>query len=300
MIDTKSGIKTVIMAGGIGSRIQSVNSDLPKPLIPIDGKPVLQYEIECLVSQGFTDIILTVSHKAEMIESYFGDGEKFRASITYYNEIIPLGNAGALFKLWKSGELEGDFLLLNADSMFAVDFHRFLDFHRSHKALASLFTHPNSHPYDSGLIITSGGGTGMVEQWLTKEDKRPEFYKNRVNAGLHILNTAIFETVEISTEKIGLPDENGKTYKVDLDRQVLKPLAGTGKLYAYDSPEYVKDMGTPKRFEQVSHDLASGLVQARNLTRPQKAIFIDRDGTINRYNGFIHSVGQLTLLPSVA
>ncbi len=300
MIDTKSGIKTVIMAGGVGSRIQSVNSELPKPLIPINGKPVLQYEIECLVSQVFTDIILTVSHKADMIQDYFGDGSKFGAHITYYNETTPLGNAGALFKLWESGELEGDFLLLNADSMFDVDFHRFLKFHRERKALASLFTHPNSHPYDSALIITDQSGTGRVEQWLTKEDKRPEFYKNRVNAGLHILNTAIFETVDIEPSTIGTVGADGKVVEVDLDRQVLKPLASTGKLYAYDSPEYVKDMGTPERFEQVSNDLVSGLVESRNLTRPQKAIFLDRDGTINRYNGFVRGVEQFTLLPDVA
>ena len=297
-MNTQNNTKTVIMAGGIGSRIQSVNSELPKPLIPINGKPVLQYEIECLVSQDFTDIILTVSHKAEMIQDYFGDGEKFGASITYYNETTPLGNAGALFKLWESGDLNGDFLLLNADSMFDVDFHRFLKFHEERRALASLFTHPNSHPYDSGLIIT--GEEHRVEQWLTKEDKRPKYYKNRVNAGLHILNTAIFETVGISTDLIGTVGSNGKVVKVDLDRQVLKPLAGTGKLYAYDSPEYVKDMGTPERFEQVFRDLDSGLVKSRNLTRPQKAIFLDRDGTINRYNGFVRRPDQFSLLPGVA
>ena len=296
-------MKTVIMAGGKGSRIQSVNSELPKPLIPINGRPILQWEIECLVRQGFTDIILTVSHKAEMIEDYFRDGSKFGASITYYDETTPLGNAGALFKLWETKRLDGDFLLLNADSMFDVDFHRFLAFHREHSALASLFTHPNSHPYDSGLIITSPDGSGRVERWLTKEDERPEYYKNRVNAGLHIINTAVLEQAVrsgISTEKIGQTDETGKVIKVDLDRQVLKPLAGTGKLYAYDSPEYVKDMGTPERFEAVSNDLSSGLVASRNLSKPQRAIFLDRDGTINRYAGFIRDPQSFELLSGVA
>lgn len=293
------------MAGGIGSRIKSINSELPKPLIPINGKPILQWEIDCLVSQGFTDIILTVSHKAEMIQSYFSDGSNFGCSITYYNETTPLGNAGALFKLWETGELkkDSDFLLLNADSMFDVDFHRFFTFHREHSALASLFTHPNSHPYDSGLIITSSDGSGRVEQWLTKEDERPKYYKNRVNAGLHIINTAVLEQAVrsgISTEKIGQTDESGKVIKVDLDRKVLKPLVGTGQLYAYDSPEYVKDMGTPERFEAVSNDLTSGLVHSRNLQHPRKAIFLDRDGTINRYVGFLRDIDSFELLEGVS
>ena len=294
-------IKTVIMAGGIGSRIQSIESELPKPLIKIGSKPILQWEIECLVSQGFKDIILTVSYKAEMIMDYFGNGSKFNANISYYKETTPLGNAGALFKLWETGQLgrNEDFLLLNADSMFDVDFHRFLDFHRGRDAVASLFTHPNSHPYDSGLIITDSGN--RVEAWLNKEYDRPEVYQNRVNAGLHILNTRIFETTDIDASLIGTADINtGKTYKVDLDRQLLKPLAGSGYLYAYESPEYVKDMGTPERFEQVSKDLMSGLVGSRNLSHPQRAIFLDRDGTINRFVGFLRDIDNFELLPRVA
>lgn len=282
-------MKTVIMAGGLGKRARSISDTLPKPLIPINGKPVLQYEIECLVRQGFVDIILTVSHMADKIQTYFGDGSKFDANITYYNETQPLGNAGALFKLWESGELEGDFLLLNADSMFDIDFHRFVFFHKEHNALASLFTHPNNHPYDSGLIISE---EGVVKRWLTKEDERPQWYKNRVNAGLHIINTELLELSGIKT----VDADN----KIDLDRAILKPLVSTGRIFAYDSPEYVKDMGTPERFEQVSSDLSSGRVESRNLTKPQKAIFLDRDGTINKYTGFLSDIEQFELIDGAA
>ena len=299
-------IKTVIMAGGVGSRIQEIESELPKPLIKIKSKPILQYELECLAAQGFTEIIITVAHKSKMIMDYFGDGGQFGCSISYYEEKTPLGNAGALFKLWDSGKLEdgSDFLLLNADAMFDVDFRRFVDFHRSHGGLATLFTHPNSHPFDSGLIITSSDHSGSVEMWLTKEDERPKYYKNRVNAGLHVVNTAVLQrAIEkgINKEYIGQKDsKSGKVIKVDLDRQLLKPLAGSGLLFAYDSPEYVKDMGTPKRFTQVTKDLNSGLVSARNLNVPQKAIFLDRDGTINRFVGFLRDPQSFELLPGVS
>lgn len=276
-------MKVVIMAGGKGTRITSVASDIPKPMILIDGKPVLEHEIECLRKQGFTDIILTVSHLGSVIMDYFQDGSKFGVHIEYYFEKEPLGNAGALFKIKE--KLTEDFLLLNADAMFDVDFNRFVDFHKRHNALVTLFTHPNSHPYDSGLIISNEHN--QVEKWLAKEDERPMYYKNRVNAGLHVISPEVLNQV-INTQKI------------DLDRQLLKPLAGTKKMYCYDSPEYVKDMGTPERYYAVCEDFKAGRVQSKNLSNKQKAIFLDRDGTINKYVGFLREVEQFELLPNTS
>lgn len=283
-------MKTVIMAGGRGTRISSVASDIPKPMIKIAGKPVLEHEIECLRDQGFTDLILTVSHLGHIIMDYFGDGsgvspvtgKPFGVHIEYYEEKEPLGNAGALFRL--KDKLTEDFLLLNADAMFDVDFNRFVAFHKQRGAIATLFTHPNSHPYDSGLIFADDQGT--VTQWLAKEDSRPVFYRNRVNAGLHVISPKLLER-EITTPK------------VDLDRQLLKPLAGTGKMVCYDSPEYVKDMGTPERYESVCKDFRLGKVRERNLARKQKAIFLDRDGTINQYVGFLRHIDAFSLIPGI-
>lgn len=276
-------MKVVIMAGGKGTRITSVASDIPKPMILIDGKPVLEHEIACLRKQGFTDIILTVSHLGNVIMDYFQDGSKFGVHIEYYFEKEPLGNAGALFKIKE--KLTEDFLLLNADAMFDVDFKRFIDFHKQHNALVTLFTHPNSHPYDSGLIISNE--YNQVEKWLAKEDERPIYYKNRVNAGLHVISPEVLNQV-IDTQKI------------DLDRQLLKPLAGTKKMYCYDSPEYVKDMGTPERYYAVCEDFKAGRVQSKNLSNKQKAIFLDRDGTINKYVGFLREIEQFELLPNTS
>ena len=297
-------MKTVIMAGGRGTRIASLAPEIPKPLIPIDGVPVLEREIASLHEQGFDEIILTVSHMGQAIYDYFGDGsgtspatgKPFGVQIEYYFEETPLGNAGALFKL--RDQLTDDFLLLNADALFDVDFQRFVDYHRKCGGLATLFTHPNDHPYDSGLIITDT--SGAVAQWLAKEDTRPRWYKNRVNAGLHVLSPAIFNAVDIDADAIGTVGKSGKRRKVDLDRQMLKPLAGTGRMFAYDSPEYVKDMGTPERFVAVCEDFRAGLVVRRNLKNKQKAIFLDRDGTINRYVGFLRDIDDFELLPGVA
>lgn len=284
-------MKTVIMAGGKGTRITSVANNIPKPMIQILGKPVLEYEIENLRNQGFTNIILTVSHMGQVIMNYFGDGSgispvtgvPFGVNIEYYFEEKPLGNAGALFYL--RDKLLDDFLLLNADVFFDVDFKRFVEFHERKGGLVTLFTHPNNHPYDSGIIISNS--EGVVQKWITKEDNRNFWYNNQVNAGLHILSPDILD-IDIFTEK------------VDLDRQILKPLAGTGKMFAYKSPEYVKDMGTPDRYNEVYKDFIEGKVIARNLKKKQKAIFLDRDGTINQYVGFLTDIKEFVLIPGVS
>ena len=282
-------MKVVIMAGGKGTRISSVASDIPKPMIKINDKPVLEHEIECLKKQGFKDIIITVGHLGHIIMDYFGDGTKespitgepFGVHIEYFVEDIPLGTAGALFKI--KDKLVGDFLLLNADAIFDIDFNKFVNFHKRNKALVTLFTHPNSHPYDSGLIISKNN---IVQQWLTKEDERPKYYRNEVNAGLHVISSKVLDVV-VEGEKI------------DLDRQILRPLAKSGKMYVYNSPEYVKDMGTPERYYQVNKDYIDGIVQSKNLYNMQKAIFLDRDGTINKYVGFLKRTDEFELLPNV-
>ena len=284
-------MKVVIMAGGKGTRISSIASDIPKPMIPIDGIPVLEREIKSLKEQGFTDIILTVGHLGNVIMNYFGDGSKnspitgesFGVNIEYFIEETPLGNAGALFKI--KDKLTEDFLLLNGDAIFDVDFNRFVNYHKEKGGLVTIFTHPNSHPYDSGLIFTEKNMS--VSKWLAKEDERPEFYQNRVNAGLHVISPKV---LDIKVDSL----------KVDLDRQILKPLSGTGKMFAYDSSEYVKDMGTPERYYLVEDNFKKGIVESKNLKNKQKAIFLDRDGTINKYVGFLTHHDQFELIPGVS
>ena len=284
-------MKVVIMAGGKGSRISSITNNVPKPMIKINNKPILEHEIESLKAQGFTDFIITVNHLKEAIIEYFGDGsnispvtnQSFGVNIKYFIEKEPLGNAGALFKL--KDILVEDFVLLNGDIVFDIDFHRFITFHKKHGGLVTLFTHPNTHPYDSALIVANENA--VVNQWLEKDDIRPSYYRNRVNAGIHIINPAILD-IPISTKKI------------NLDKHILKPLSRTGKLFCYDSPEYVKDMGTPKRYYNVCSDYDRGIIAAKNLKNKQKAVFLDRDGTINKYVRFLHNIDDFKLIEGVA
>ena len=133
-------MKVVIMAGGRGTRIASVASDVPKPMIKICGKPILEHQIENLKACGLTDIILVIGYLGSQIREYFGDGEKQGVHIEYFIEDHPLGTAGALFKM---PQLTDDFLLLCGDVIIDVDFNRFIACHKKHKAWASLMAHPN-------------------------------------------------------------------------------------------------------------------------------------------------------------
>lgn len=275
-------MKIVIMAGGKGTRIAQVNATVPKPMIPIEGKPILEYQIETLKNQGYTDIILIVGHMGNVIQEYFGDGAEFGVQISYIIEEQPLGTAGALYFL--KDEIKDDFLLLNGDIIFDVNIQKFLEYHCKQGTVATILTHPNSHPYDSGIIIADE--KKRVINWLHKEDKRL-WYKNRVNAGLHMLSPRIFD---LFTE----------VKKCDLDRDILKPLIKDRELSVYDSPEYIKDMGTPDRYYAVIEDIKSGKVSAKNLKNKQKAIFLDRDGTINKYVGFLTDINEFELLDGVA
>lgn len=295
-------MKVVIMAGGKGTRIATVKSDVPKPMIPICGKPILEWQIENLKACGLTDIMLVIGYLGHVIKEYFGNGEKFGVKICYFVEDSPLGTAGALFKM---PELTEDFLLLCGDVILDVDFNRFIEFHKKNHAWASLMAHPNGHPYDSSLLVTEilppqvpGGNpvdTHRVVKWMAKEDERL-YYKNRVNAGIEIISPELLK----ETMRHFVPRHPETPDKIDLDRDVLKPNIPSGKIYAYDTPEYIKDMGTPERFYEVETDLQTGKVKARNLKNKQKAIFLDRDGTINKYVGFLTKPEQFELLPGVA
>lgn len=275
-------MKIVIMAGGKGTRIASISSDVPKPMILICGKPILEWQIECMKIQGYLDIILVIGHLGHMIQDYFCDGSKFGVKIEYIVETEPLGTAGALYYLKHS--ITEDFLLLNGDVIFDVDISRFVEYHWKSGATVTLFTHPNNHPYDSGIIVADSNY--RVIKWMHKEDNR-EWYRNRVNAGIHMISPKIFKRFT-------------ELKKIDLDRDILEPMIPDGALYVYDSPEYVKDMGTPDRYHQVEEDIKSGKIEAKNLKNKQKAVFLDRDGIINKYVGFLRDINDFELIPGVA
>ena len=270
----------VILAGGFGTRIADSCRDLPKPMLPVCGKPVLEHQIHILRREGIQDVCLVTGYLAEKIESYFADGSQFGVHITYFREAEPLGTAGALFHL----ALKEDFLLCSGDLIFDFSLEPMLRQHQQNRALATLFVHPNAHPCDSTRVCVAENA--RICAFLPKAPDRKDG-ANLSNAGIQIL----------SPELLKLFSREGRA---DLDKDLLRPAVNTGRLFAYKSTEYVRDMGTPERYAQVQTDVGSGLVRRRNRSFAQKAVFLDRDGTLNVYREHITKPEQIELLPGAA
>ena len=273
-------MKAVILAGGFGTRLKSVNKNIPKPMTLICNKPVLEHQIEFFKNAGIYDFILVTGYLFEQIEAHFQDGKNFGVNISYFKETEPLGTAGALFHLG----LNEDFLLCNGDLIFDFRLDKMINYHNEKKALATLLTHPNTHPYDSTLIVASENG--CVTDLIQKSEK-PFAYSNLCNAGIQIISPKLLELFTI-------------TGKANLDRDIIKPAVKTGRVYSYKTPEYVKDMGTPERLAETQYDIKTGFVQRKNLSNLKKAVFLDRDGTINIHKGYITAPADMELLPGVA
>lgn len=275
-------MKAVIQAGGKGTRVSSLTGDtIPKPMLEVEGYPILYHQIMNLKKSGITDILIIVGHLGHVIKDYFKDGKDLGLNIEYYveNPLEPLGTAGALYYL--KDKIQDDFIFLLADVFIDIDFNRMINFHKEKDASVTLFTHPNSHPFDSDLVVCDSND--KVQGFDSKNNVRDYDYKNIVNAGIMIFGE---ETLDLITEP----------KKYNYEKDIVVPLIEKGKVYSYLSSEYAKDMGTPERYERVCNDFRNGLCNKRNLSNKQKAIFLDRDGTINEYVGFLREKEEMNLI----
>ncbi|MDO8495027.1 MAG: nucleotidyltransferase family protein [bacterium] len=236
-------MKTVILTGGEGTRLKNISRGLPKPLVPIGDKPVLEHQILLLKRHSLTEIILSTGYGSGDIWNYCGTGEQWGVKITYSHEETPLGTGGAIKIL--APELTEDFLLLNGDIMIGMNLQSLITFHRLHSPSATLVVHPSSHPHDSDLMEVNP--QGRVVSWYSKSNRVPSEYPNIGNAGIYILSPQIIDF---------LPDGKSSLEKDGL----VSALEKGKKLMAYNTPEYIKDMGTEERYSQVTTDYEQGLI----------------------------------------
>lgn len=270
----------VIQAGGKGTRMEEITrGKIPKPMIPLNGRPMLEWQIENIKKYGIREFVIIIGYLGEKVKEYFGDGSRLGVQIQYIEEQEPLGSAGALYFL-KSILRVPRFLLVFGDVMFDLDLNRMMDFHEGHGGKVTLLAHPNSHPYDSDLLVMDDNE--RVTGILPKGKKRGDWYENCVNAGIYILSSEVLESME-------------EAKRQDLEKDMLKPLIDQGEVFGYRTPEYVKDAGTPARFYKASREQQEHVWARKNLERKQACVFLDRDGTVNRYKGLIASEEQLEL-----
>lgn len=277
-------MKVVVIAGGQGTRIASVNSEIPKAMIPINDKPILEYEVKMAKRYGYTKFIFIIGYMGKQIEDYFGNGEKWEISIEYFKEEKPLGTAGALGYL--KDKLTEDFFVFYGDTVMDFDMSYMLEYHRANHADATLFLHPNDHPYDSDIVDLDTDG--KVRKFFNKPHEDGFVSRNIVNAALFIFSPKILDKI-----KIGI--------KSHIEKDVLPACLDSGiNLYGYVSFEYIKDMGTPDRYYSVCDDMASGKVARLNRKNARPAIFLDRDGVVNKEVDLLCKPEQLELVEGAA
>jgi D,D-heptose 1,7-bisphosphate phosphatase len=276
-------MKVVIIAGGQGTRIASVASEIPKAMIPINGKPILEYQVEMAKSQGFVEFIFIIGYLGNHIKEYFGNGEKHGVSISYYEETKPLGTAGALAYLKE--QLTEDFFVFYGDTVMDIDMKSMAEFHVKHKADATLLLHPNDHPYDSDIVDIDS--SNKVIRFLNKPHADDLIARNIVNAALFIFSPKVLSVIP-------------QGEKCHIEKNILPKYLSLGmNLIGYVSAEYIKDMGTPDRYYSVCNDVMSGKVARLNKRFSRPAIFLDRDGVVTKEINLLHKSEDLELIQGV-
>lgn len=270
-----------ILAGGQGTRLSTRAGNLPKPMVSVMGKPLLQHQIELCRDHGFLDLALLVHYRHETIADHFGDGSRFGVRIRYEVEAAPRGTSGALRDAL--GGLAERFLLLYGDTYMDVDLTRLWQRHLDAGAAATLFLHPNDHPQDSDLVDIDRRGD--VRAILPYPHPPGQISRNLVNAALYVL------------ERDGLEAFMPAEGKGDIAKHMFPAmLAGGKRLHGYVSCEYIKDMGTPERLDKVERDIEFGLPERLSNRGLRSAVFLDRDGTLNREVDHLRDPEQLELL----
>jgi D,D-heptose 1,7-bisphosphate phosphatase len=277
-------MKIVVIAGGQGTRIAFINNEIPKAMISINGKPILEYQIELAKRYGYNEFIFIIGYLGDHISNYFGDGKKWNVNIEYYHETKPLGTAGAL--AFMSEKLTEDFFVFYGDTVMDFDMNRMLNYHKEHKSDATLLLHPNDHPNDSDIVDIDK--EGRVLKFYNKPHEEGFVSRNIVNAALFIFSPKVLRFID-------------KGIKSHIEKNVLPKCLDNGlNLYGYISSEYIKDMGTPDRYYVVSEDVISGKVARLNRINPRPAIFLDRDGTISKEVNLLCRPEQMELIEGAA
>ncbi len=275
-------MKLVIVAGGKGTRLRALNADLPKCLTLLGERSLLEHHLALARCAGVENVVLLTGHGSEQIESLVGDGSRFGVRIRVFREPEPLGTAGAFAAndaLW-----DGPMWVLYGDVACNIDVQRFADYHRRCGGVATLFAHPNDHPYDSDLLEVDAANR------ITAIHRKPHAGEavlgNLVNAATYIVEPGLR----------GALSEKHSDWAHDVFPRALD--MGL-PLYAYRSSEYIKDMGTPERLAHVQRDMAAGVIEAGGYRKPRPAVFLDRDGTINEEVGHCRRPEDFHLFPGV-
>ena len=265
--------QAIITLGGKGKRLNDITLNTPKPLFPVLGKHSLERAIEALNGQGINRFIWLLGYKEEIFQKEALDlRKKFDITIELYIEENPKGEAGSLINVLS--DLDEFFIFINGDIIFDLNFNKLINFHFKNDADITLVTHLTNHPEDSDCIIENPSLSIYKYKLKTEKNISQGFYLGF--AGISILNKKIVKSVKYS-------NNCSEFLSIFKDFIIFANQKGF-KVFSYNTSEYLKDMGTPKRFLATEKDLKAGKLYEKSYLNKQKVLFIDRDNTIIKCN----------------
>ncbi len=257
-------MKALFLAGGIGTRLKPLTDDLPKPLVPIMTKPILERNILKLKELGVDEIILSTCYKGDKIEKYFGDGTKMGLKIDYICEDTPLGTGGAI----KNAEefFNDAFIIVNADILSDIDITDMMKFHKEKSAAVTIAVTKVENPTDYGVIEYD---KNLYAKSFTEKPEPSEVKSNYINAGIYIFEPNVLKEI---------PEEQAVSIERETFPLLLKkdyPIA------VYKTDAYWMDIGTSEKYNQVHQDILDGRCHLPEVKDENQNIFIGENTTIH-------------------
>lgn len=235
--------KVFILAAGLGTRLRALGLDVPKVMVDIGGKPLLQHHIELFRAQGVREFIVNLHYRPEKITEYFGDGSAFGVSITYSHEPELLGTAGAV-KQMEERLRDGTFVVLYGDNLLRLDFAPLLAFHRARKAAATVALFESAEPWTGGVVATEADG--RVRSFIEKPP-REEVSTNLISAGIFLLEPEALDFIPRGVFS-------------DFGRDIVPQWLARGlPFFAMKPRAYIRDIGTPERLAAARADYDRGI-----------------------------------------
>lgn len=279
-------MNAIILAGGMGQRLRPLTEDLPKPMIPLFGKPLMEYTIELLKKYSFTSIGITLMYLPQFVKNYFKDGSEFDVDISYFVEDSPLGTAGSV-KLAENN-LDETFIVISGDALTNIQIDKIIKYHKSVNADVTIVLSKQKSPLEYGVVLTDSSCkiTSFIEKPMWEN-----VVSDTVNTGIYIIEKKVLKNVPADVEF---------DFSNDLFPLLLKE---NYNLYGYITEDYWCDLGNPQAYNDAIKDillgkvfgnkyenvLSDGVVLSQNV-KLNPPVFIGKNTILN---------GQCTIGPNV-
>ena len=238
-----SSMQAVIMAGGEGSRLRPLTSNMPKPMLPVANRPLMEHILLLLRRHGFTDVVATVQFLSSVIRNYFGDGSDLGVSLAYSNEEVPLGTAGSVLNA--QDLLAGPFLVISGDALTDIDLDEVVRWHRAKGAAATMVLKRMKDPLEFGIVMTSEDG--RIERFLEKPTWG-QVFTDTINTGMYVIEPEVLDLIP--------PDQ-----PYDFSSELFPLMLDKGlPLYGFVTEAYWTDVGNSEAFLQAQLDALNGRV----------------------------------------